>query len=51
MAGFEVVKLEDVLDTMDIYVTSTGNKGIITVEHMSKMKHNAIVGNIGHFDN
>jgi adenosylhomocysteinase len=45
------VKLEDVLDLMDIYVTSTGNKGIITLEHMSKMKHNAIVGNIGHFDN
>jgi len=45
------VRIEDVLDIIDIYVTSTGNKGIITFEHMSKMKHNAIVGNIGHFDN
>jgi adenosylhomocysteinase len=51
MEGYEVVRIEDVLDIIDIYVTATGNKGIITFEHMSKMKHNAIVGNIGHFDN
>ena len=51
MEGFEVVRIEDVLDQIDIYVTATGNKGIITAEHMSKMKNNAIVGNIGHFDN
>ena len=51
MEGFEVNTLEAVLDTADIFITSTGNKGIITAEHMAKMKHNAIVGNIGHFDN
>jgi len=51
MEGFEVVRTEDVLDKIDIYVTATGNKGIITLNHMSKMKNNAIVGNIGHFDN
>jgi hypothetical protein len=46
-----VVRIEDVLEQMDIYVTATGNKRIITLEHMKKMKNNAIVGNIGHFDN
>jgi adenosylhomocysteinase len=51
MEGFEVARLEDYLDRADIFVTATGNKGIITAEHMSRMKHNAIVGNIGHFDN
>jgi adenosylhomocysteinase len=51
MEGFEVTTLERVLDTADIFVTTTGNKGIITAEHMARMKHNAIVGNIGHFDN
>lgn len=51
MEGFEVVRIEDVLPIVDIYVTATGNKKIITIDHMSKMKHNAIVGNIGHFDN
>ena len=45
------MRIEDVLDKIDIYITCTGNKGIITAEHMSKMKNNAIVGNIGHFDN
>ncbi len=51
MQGYEVVRIEDVLNIIDIYVTCTGNKGIITLDHMNKMKHNAIVGNIGHFDN
>jgi adenosylhomocysteinase len=51
MEGFEVTTLERALETTDIFVTSTGNKGIITAEHMARMKHNAIVGNIGHFDN
>lgn len=51
MEGYEVVRVEDVLNEIDIFVTATGNKGIITVEHMSKMKNCAIVGNIGHFDN
>ena len=51
MEGFEVNTLEAVLGTADIFVTTTGNKGIISAEHMSRMKHNAIVGNIGHFDN
>jgi adenosylhomocysteinase len=46
-----VRKLEEVVETADIFVTATGNKDIITVDHMSRMKHNAIVGNIGHFDN
>jgi adenosylhomocysteinase len=51
MEGYQVVLLEDVLETLDIVITATGNKGIITAEHMRRMKHNAIVGNIGHFDN
>ncbi len=51
MEGYQVVRLEDVIDTADIFITSTGNKDIITAEHMGRMKHNAIVGNIGHFDN
>ncbi len=51
MAGYEVVRLEDVVGKADIFVTATGNKDIITAKHMAKMKHNAIVGNIGHFDN
>jgi len=51
MEGYEVVRLEDVVGEMDIFVSATGNKGIISVEHMAKMKNNAIVGNIGHFDN
>jgi adenosylhomocysteinase len=51
MDGLEVVTLEDVVSKADIFVTTTGNKDIIMAEHMAKMKHNAIVGNIGHFDN
>ena len=51
MEGFQVVRLEDVLDTADIFITTTGNFDIITAEHMARMKHQAIVGNIGHFDN
>ncbi len=51
MEGYEVRKLDDVVDSADIFVTATGNKDIITVDHMARMKHNAIVGNIGHFDN
>ncbi|GAA3751079.1 adenosylhomocysteinase [Salinactinospora qingdaonensis] len=51
MEGYEVVRLEDVVETADIFITTTGNFNIITAEHMSRMKHQAIVGNIGHFDN
>ncbi len=51
MEGFEVRRLADVVASADIFVTATGNKDIITVDDMAKMKHNAIVGNIGHFDN
>lgn len=51
MEGYEVVLLDDVVETADLFVTATGNKSIITFEHMKKMKNNAIVGNIGHFDN
>jgi len=51
MEGYEVVTLEDVVGTADIFITATGNKDIIRAEDMLKMKHNAIVGNIGHFDN
>src|SRR5918995_4073612 len=51
MQGYQVVRLEDVVETADIFITATGNKDIITADHMSRMKHQAIVGNIGHFDN
>jgi adenosylhomocysteinase len=51
MAGYEVVRIEDVLDKAEIFVTTTGNCDIIRIEHMEKMRHNAIVCNIGHFDN
>ena len=51
MEGYEVVTLEDVMETADIFITATGNKGIISASHMARMKHQAIVGNIGHFDN
>jgi adenosylhomocysteinase len=51
MEGYQVLTIEDCLDSADIYVTATGNANVITAEHMSKMKHNAIVCNIGHFDN
>jgi adenosylhomocysteinase len=50
MEGYQVLTLEDVVETADIFVTTTGNKDIITAASMAKMKHNAIVGNIGHFD-
>ena len=51
MDGYQVTTLDDVLDVADIIITATGNKDVVTVEQMSKMKHNAILGNIGHFDN
>jgi adenosylhomocysteinase len=53
MEGYEIKPLDDVLgpEGVDIVITTTGNKGIIMTSHMSKMKDNAIVGNIGHFDN
>merc|ERR1711944_236746 len=51
MEGFQVVKMETVVGEIDIFVSTTGNKDIIKLDHMKKMKNNAIVGNIGHFDN
>merc|ERR1712084_122273 len=51
MEGFQVVTIEDVVSEIDIFTSATGNFNIITLEHMKKMKNNAIVGNIGHFDN
>jgi adenosylhomocysteinase len=51
MDGYQVATLEDVVESADIFVTATGNRDVITAEHMSRMKHQAIVGNIGHFDN
>jgi adenosylhomocysteinase len=51
MQGYEVKTLEDVLEDADIFITTTGNKDIITASQMQRMKHQAIVGNIGHFDN
>eukprot|EP00184_Porphyridium_aerugineum_P008158 CAMPEP_0184692970 /NCGR_PEP_ID=MMETSP0313-20130426/1291_1 /TAXON_ID=2792 /ORGANISM="Porphyridium aerugineum, Strain SAG 1380-2" /LENGTH=489 /DNA_ID=CAMNT_0027150907 /DNA_START=66 /DNA_END=1535 /DNA_ORIENTATION=- len=51
MEGFTICPIEDVIDKVDIVITTTGNKDIIMVSHMAKMKNNAIVGNIGHFDN
>jgi adenosylhomocysteinase len=51
MDGYQVARMEDVVGTADIFVSATGNFHIITAEHMSRMKHQAIVGNIGHFDN
>jgi adenosylhomocysteinase len=51
MEGYQVARLEDVIETADIFITATGNKNIITVEHMGRMKDKAIIGNIGHFDN
>lgn len=50
-AGYTVLPLEDCLETCDMFITTTGNKDIIMATSMSKMKNNAIVGNIGHFDN
>ncbi len=51
MEGYEVRRLDEVVETADIFVTATGNKDIVTAGDMARMKHNAIVGNIGHFDN
>jgi len=51
MQGFEVTTVEDTLGRGDIYVTCTGNREVITLEHMARMKDQAIVCNIGHFDN
>jgi adenosylhomocysteinase len=51
MQGYEVKTLQEVIDTADIFITTTGNKDIIKAEDMARMKHQAIVGNIGHFDN
>ena len=51
MEGFEVRTLEEVLESADIFITATGNRDVITAEQMARMKHQAIVGNIGHFDN
>ncbi len=51
MDGYQVVTLEDVVATADIFITATGNRDVITAERMAQMKHQAIVGNIGHFDN
>jgi adenosylhomocysteinase len=51
MEGLEVVRLDEVVGDIDIFVTATGNADIVTVDHMAQMKHNAIVCNIGHFDN
>src|SRR5687767_3991792 len=50
MEGYQVLTLDDVVETADIFITATGNQGIITVAHMKRMKDKAIVGNIGHFD-
>jgi adenosylhomocysteinase len=50
MDGLQVVRVEDVVSEADIFITTTGGRDIIMVEHMAKMKHNAIVGNVGHFD-
>ena len=51
MEGYSVLTLDDVLETADVFITATGNKDIITAEHMARMKDKAIVANIGHFDN
>jgi adenosylhomocysteinase len=51
MEGFSVVRLEDVIDSADVFITATGNKDILTADDMSQMKDKAIVANIGHFDN
>jgi len=51
MDGYQVSRIDDVVEHADIFVTATGNRAVITADHMSRMKHQAIVGNIGHFDN
>src|SRR5204863_5354258 len=51
MDGYQVARLDDVVGSADIFITATGNRDVITAAHMAQMKHQAIVGNIGHFDN
>ncbi len=51
MEGYDVVTLDEAIASADVVITATGNRDIVTVEHMAKMKHNAVLGNIGHFDN
>jgi adenosylhomocysteinase len=51
MEGFQVLRLEDVVGQADIFITATGNRDVVTAEHMARMKDKAVVGNIGHFDN
>ncbi|MSO96153.1 MAG: adenosylhomocysteinase [Thermoleophilia bacterium] len=51
MEGYEVVALDDVIGQADVVISATGNRDVVTVEHMARMKHNAVLGNIGHFDN
>ena len=51
MEGYDVVRLDDVIAQADVIITATGNRDIVTVDHMAKMKNNAVLGNIGHFDN
>lgn len=51
MEGYEVNTIEDVVEEADVFISATGNTNVIKVDHMARMKHNAIVGNIGHFDN
>jgi adenosylhomocysteinase len=51
MDGYQVARIESVIDQVDIFVTATGNTNILTVEHMLRMKHQAVVANVGHFDN
>jgi adenosylhomocysteinase len=51
MEGYQVLRLDDVVETGDVFITATGNKGVITLDHMRRMKDKAVVGNIGHFDN
>ena len=51
MEGFQVARLDDVVGSADIFITATGNRDVVTIDHMRRMKNKAIVGNIGHFDN
>src|SRR5690349_7891327 len=51
MEGYEVRTIEEVVETADVFITTTGNRDVVTVEHMKRMKDKAVLGNIGHFDN
>ncbi len=51
MEGYDVVTLDDVIAQADVVITATGNRDVVTADHMARMKHNAVLGNIGHFDN